>query len=222
MARSKQRDVGERQEHESRPRGRPPKITRDEVIGAAIDLGLDTFTMHGVAARLGVAPPTLYSHVRDRDDLVEIALHSQLDGFAIPDQSLAWREWLTRFALEHRRHATALGFPSVIARHDLIASGRLEITESALGVLTAAGFSDAQAGLALWVVFRTACAHPPQSGQFDRQLTETHAALDDETAPTYERVAGAMHAVRSVSPDERFAFELDVILDGLSAQLAAR
>jgi TetR/AcrR family tetracycline transcriptional repressor len=222
MARGKPQDVRGPQQHESRPRGRPPKITREEVIGAAIDLGLDTFTMHGVAARLGVAPPTLYSHVRDRHDLVEMALHSQLDRFVIPDQSLAWREWLTRYALEYRRHATALGFASVIARHDLIASGGLDITESALGVLTAAGFSDAQAGLALWVVFRAACAHPPQSSQFDRQLAEAHAALDDAAAPAYERVAGAMHAVRSVSPDERFAFELDVILDGLSARLAAR
>ena len=56
-----------------RRRGRPAKIGREAIIDAAIDLGIDRFSMQAVADRLGVTAPALYSHVTGRDEVVALA-----------------------------------------------------------------------------------------------------------------------------------------------------
>jgi len=58
--------------------GRPPKINRQDVVDAAVALadedGLAAVTIRAVAARLGVAPMTLYGHVSNADELVDLVV----------------------------------------------------------------------------------------------------------------------------------------------------
>lgn len=55
-------------------RGRPPKVTVDEVVDAAIEVadadGLEALSMRALADRLGVGAMSLYTYVASRDDLV--------------------------------------------------------------------------------------------------------------------------------------------------------
>ena len=57
------------------PRGRPPQRTREQVVAAAIAVadaeGLDALTMRRLAAELGAGVMSLYTYVRDKDDLVD-------------------------------------------------------------------------------------------------------------------------------------------------------
>ncbi len=57
------------------PRGRPPKHSRTQVVAAAIAVadaeGLDALTMRRLAAELGAGVMSLYTYVRDKDDLVD-------------------------------------------------------------------------------------------------------------------------------------------------------
>ena len=53
----------------------------------AAERGLDGVSMRTLAARLGVAPNALYSHVRDRGDLVDGLLDDVLDDVRTPDPS---------------------------------------------------------------------------------------------------------------------------------------
>jgi len=58
--------------------GRPPKVNREDVVAAAVALadedGLAAVTIRAVAARLGVAPMTLYGHVASADELVDLVV----------------------------------------------------------------------------------------------------------------------------------------------------
>jgi AcrR family transcriptional regulator len=58
--------------------GRPPKVNRREIVNAAVALadedGLDAVTIRAVAARLGVAPMTLYGHVASAGELVDLVV----------------------------------------------------------------------------------------------------------------------------------------------------
>src|SRR5688500_6441543 len=60
---------------DSVPRGRPPQRTREQVVAAAIAVadaeGLDALTMRRLAAELGAGVMSLYTYVRDKDDLVD-------------------------------------------------------------------------------------------------------------------------------------------------------
>src|SRR6266567_5549201 len=75
---------------EERPRG----LTRDRLVGAALELineaGLDALSMRALADRLEVKAASLYWHVRDRRELLELLAESILDN--VPATSGAsWR-----------------------------------------------------------------------------------------------------------------------------------
>ncbi|HEX7131938.1 MAG TPA: TetR/AcrR family transcriptional regulator [Iamia sp.] len=56
-----------------RPPGRPARTSLDELVVAALDLGLDTFTLVAVAERVGVAESTVYGYVPTREALWSLA-----------------------------------------------------------------------------------------------------------------------------------------------------
>ncbi len=53
--------------------GRPPRVQAQDIITAAIEIGLEKVTLKQVADRLDVGIATLYRHVRNRDELVRLA-----------------------------------------------------------------------------------------------------------------------------------------------------
>jgi AcrR family transcriptional regulator len=59
---------------EKRARGRPAQLSREAIVEAALalidDQGLDALTMRRLGAELGVEAMALYTHVRNKDDLL--------------------------------------------------------------------------------------------------------------------------------------------------------
>ncbi len=94
-------------------------VMRDDVVDAALEVveagGGEALTMRGLAARLGVAPTTVYWHVGARDELVLAVVRRQAERQAASDvrgttpadriQSAATNIW--RNARTHH-HVTAL------------------------------------------------------------------------------------------------------------------
>ena len=84
------------------------------VIADAAELadldGFDAVTLSAVARRLGVRPPSLYSHVRDlaalRDGITALALGELSDIIAVAIAGRSRREALRGFADAHRAYAT--------------------------------------------------------------------------------------------------------------------
>lgn len=70
--------------------GRRAGLGREQVLVAARELlterGSAGLTMRALAARLGVAPNALYSHVADKTELVDLVLDDVLGGVPLPDE----------------------------------------------------------------------------------------------------------------------------------------
>lgn len=203
-------------------RGRPRKIDQERIVAAAIELGLDAFTMQTVAARLDVSPATLYTHVTGRDEVLELvgaALRTRLRSFA--SDATTWRAWLTDFALLVREHL-APSASSVLV--DLGAPGmsdRVGIAEDGLALLIADGFTPTEAGYAVWLVFRTAItagtAREPSFAGFVREATPV---LGSAAAGGAVPATRAVHRALTADHDhDSFAFDLDVVLDGIARRL---
>ncbi|MEU4422663.1 TetR/AcrR family transcriptional regulator C-terminal domain-containing protein [Actinoplanes sp. NPDC024001] len=68
--------------------GRPPRLSVDEVVAAAIRIadadGLEAASMARVAADLGVATMTLYTYVPSRADLIDLMVDDTLAERALP------------------------------------------------------------------------------------------------------------------------------------------
>lgn len=54
--------------------GPKPRFTRGDIVDAVLEIGLDTFTLGDVAAKLGVATSALYRHVESRDEIIALTL----------------------------------------------------------------------------------------------------------------------------------------------------
>ncbi|MGW4940159.1 TetR/AcrR family transcriptional regulator [Actinoplanes sp. NPDC004185] len=117
------------------PRGRPPKHSRTQVVAAAIAVadaeGLDALTMRRLAAELGAGVMSLYTYVRDKDDLVDqmvdqiSAFDPQRDGTDLLDLV----RWQRQLMLRHPWLPTALPNRQLTGPHML---GYLERALAAL------------------------------------------------------------------------------------------
>ncbi len=102
--------------------GRPARITRDQVLTAALALaderGLDQLTMAAVAERLAVTPMALYRHVANKADLLDGLVGRLLTEFPPPSGELPWPQRLSVLAsnvrVSARRHPSV--FPLLLQR----------------------------------------------------------------------------------------------------------
>jgi AcrR family transcriptional regulator len=74
---------------------RPAALTRERLVVASLDLleaeGIAGLSMRTLADRLGVKAASLYWHVRDRGELLELVATALLDEVTIPTEDGDWR-----------------------------------------------------------------------------------------------------------------------------------
>ena len=82
-------------------RGRPARLSREQVLQAALKLlekGPAEVTLNGVARALGVAPMSLYTHIRNRDDLLHGVSQLVLGQLQLRLDAAGWqgkvRQWV--------------------------------------------------------------------------------------------------------------------------------
>jgi AcrR family transcriptional regulator len=97
-------------------RGRARALSRQQIVEAAITIadreGLDALTMRRVAQQLGAGTMSLYWHVRNKDELIEL-MRDQVAGEHTLQPSGDWRSDLARFARDTR---------AMFVRHPWLAS----------------------------------------------------------------------------------------------------
>jgi TetR/AcrR family transcriptional regulator, tetracycline repressor protein len=132
------------------------RLNRDAVIEAALAMldavGVDGLSMRALADSLGVKAASLYWHLRDKDQLLELVAESVLDRVAVPTSPSTWRPQVTAvcaelagFLKQHKGAATVvLSSPTVVQRSRL--------TRDLARVLTAAGLEDAEGAAATLVI----------------------------------------------------------------------
>lgn len=62
--------------NEARRGGRPPKITRQEIVDAALRIGLDRATVRALAEELNVTSMTIYNHFGKIEEIVDFCIMS--------------------------------------------------------------------------------------------------------------------------------------------------
>jgi AcrR family transcriptional regulator len=218
--------------------GRAP-LTRDEIVEAAIRVadaeGLDALSMRRLGQELGAGATSLYWHVKNKDELLDLVL-DRIIGEAAADVSPSpadWREALAdvaralrRVLLRHRHIALIMGERPTFGPNSLTA------LEWGLGLLADAGFEEREAVLAATTVVNWAAGHavfecrdpvPPSATQDERLAY--YAGLRDFIAQLpqdrFPRVAAALSAAFVVSPDEQFEYALGRLLDGIAARRSA-
>ncbi|MEY9967133.1 AcrR family transcriptional regulator [Streptacidiphilus sp. MAP12-16] len=217
---------------------RTPKrrtLSREAIVEVALGIvdaeGLEALSMRRIAQELNTGPASLYAHVSNKEQLVELLLDRAYRDlrhpFPDPEQ---WRTQAKEFLRQWRDNLVAHGDLARAAMQSNIPTTphALDAAESMLALLRAGGLSDQVAAygvdlLALYVVSsayeqstRTGPnAEPDQSQAYLDGIRGFFASLPGDRYPVLTSMVAAL---TRDSGDERFDFGLDVIIAGLLAR----
>jgi TetR/AcrR family transcriptional regulator, tetracycline repressor protein len=212
-------------------------VTRDEIVAAALALldeaGLEGLTLRRLAERLGIRAPTLYWHVRDKRELLDLVAGAVMDealaGWRDPQPGQVWWEWLAGRTRAIRTGLLAHRDSAVVLAGNRPPGSSVPGLERQLEFLTAAGFRPQDAVLALVSLNAFAIGEAldtqREAGREDGPA-EVPVPGDDPgpgLASAYPLLSAAAGALEPFgSSDQRFDYGLDLMITGLRAQLAGR
>jgi AcrR family transcriptional regulator len=219
-------------------RGRPPRVSRDDIADAVVSVGFSALTFAAVREHLGVGETTLYRHAPDRDHLVRLGLDLIIENANWPSLGGDWESVLRRYACAAwNLFADHPGSAGEVSR-GVVPFGIMRLLDDLCAVLMRAGFSAENAVLACDVVFDLVADNRRGVEHFDsvtvgsecsgtpRQLLErawsAAASASEDSATDVEREAihAAIHGSIVAEPYAWFTGKLEVVLAGVRHALA--
>ncbi|WP_433462088.1 TetR/AcrR family transcriptional regulator [Spirillospora sp. CA-128828] len=229
----------------ARPRAKKeqPALSRERIVAEAIrfldEEGLEALSMRSLAVRLGTAATSLYRHVANKDELIELIVDELYGELRVPAPAGAadWREPLAGCAQSLR---------AMIIRHPWVAAvlgqvGLAELgpnlidqSERMLALFHAAGLPPGEAeqamnGLLAYVIGMSISEAAylsmlARSGRTEQEWAESLRPAAKQALDDHPRLREEFATRRDDDParlrDVNFAYGLDRFLDGLQARLA--
>jgi AcrR family transcriptional regulator len=204
-------------------------LSREAIIDAAVRIldreGVDALTVRRLGEELGTGSATLYWHVANKNELVELVYDHVVGDVVLPEPDTAqWQAQLEDVAWQLYR---------IMLRHNDLARlsiGRipvgpkmLRVIEWSLELLRGAGVPDRAAAhfgdifgryLDASVLEVTAQGGPPID-----QITAYFTALPADQFPN---IAALTETMFTADMDERFQFGLDLLMRGLETQIVRK
>jgi AcrR family transcriptional regulator len=221
-------------------RGRPARtpLTREAIVDAALRVvdkeGADGLNMRRVAEELGTGPASLYWHVANKDELINLLVDRVVGEIELPEPDPDPARWQERFREGMRRARR------VFQRHPGVAGltlGRIPVgpnlvrlAESMLALLRGAGVPDHVAAyapdlLGLYLgasAYEEALGFPSPTGE-DLPPEEIVAMIrgyfESMPADRFPNVHATLDELVSGGPDERFELGLEIITRGLASYI---
>jgi AcrR family transcriptional regulator len=207
-------------------------LNRDAIVDVALAIvdaeGLAGLSMRRVAERLETGPASLYAHVANKDELMELVYDRVLAEVHVQDpDKRRWEEQLKDalrqlydVLIKHRD----IAFVSM-ARVPL-GPNMLRIAEGMVAIMRAGGVPDRVTGLAMDFVSLAVnslayeeALYPPEATeeeiqQYYDQIISYFGALPPDRFPNLTSMVGPM---MDPGPDERLDFAFDVLVQGVAA-----
>src|SRR5262245_28337717 len=186
-------------------------VTRQAVIGEALRIldeeGRGALTMRRLATALHVEAPSLYAHIRSKDELVDAVLDFVLDSVVLPEVGPDLRASLLDGFGSYRR--ALVRHPAIVllmTERAQFSSAQLRLARRSIELLEAAGLPtrdavDAQVAAVAFVL------------GFILQEVSRPSGSPPATVPD-ELMTRVLTALRERSVDERFEVGLGLIFDG--------
>lgn len=206
---------------------RRTQLTRERVVAAGIALadrdGIDSISMRRLAQELGVEAMSLYTHVHNKDDLLDGMVDAVIGEVPIPADGADWKTTLRRLALAARAVVlTHPWAPRPIEARTAPGPAALRYINTVLGILREGGFTVAQAHHALHILGSRLLGFTQElfddSGDVDSETATAIASELGATLPYVAEMALAVTHAGALGPcddDAEFEFTLDFLLDGL-------
>ncbi|NUS42974.1 MAG: TetR/AcrR family transcriptional regulator [Mycobacteriaceae bacterium] len=216
-----------------------PALSRDHIVAEAIALldteGVAALSMRKLGARLNAGATSLYTHVTNKEELLELVLDQVMGEIPSAPADGDWQERVLEVSRQFR--AMILRHPWVSPLFGEVASmnigpNMLRISDSMLGIFEDVGFSDDDADDAANVVSCFIIGSAGAEAAFLNTLSRAGSSISDwmqrflPTAAQASRPFPRMHRRYTAygkpdtappSPDDSFDTRLRIILKGIAA-----
>ncbi len=224
---------------------RQPPLTRGRIVSEAMRLldaeGIDALSMRRLGALLNSGATSIYTHVANKDELIELVVDAAYGEMAVPDPAdpAGWRVGAAACARNLR--ALILRHPwivSVLGETGLAYLGpnMMALAEGMLGLFETAGLPSDEADLAMstlvaYVIGRCASEVAwlqavSRSGEDEREWVRRLWPSAVRAAQPYprlrQRYAEERHQDAQVTRETSFDYGLERLLDGLQIRIATR
>ncbi|MEV4344880.1 TetR/AcrR family transcriptional regulator C-terminal domain-containing protein [Actinoplanes sp. NPDC049596] len=224
-----------------RTRNGQPTLSREQILRAAMEIldaeGPAGLSMRRLGTKLGSGATSLYWHVANKDELLELAVDEVMGEIYVPEPGdTSWRVGVSVWANGMRsallRHPWVIG---LLGTHPTLGPNAMRLGERIVLLLTPAGFT----GMALSHASSLVNAHAIGAATTEAAANTAikrsgveMADLADQMRPYVERLAAEHPAYdkwrqdvdilnrdQQQLLDEGFAFGLERLLDGLELWL---
>lgn len=206
---------------------RRPTLSRDVIVDAALVVldrhGLDGLSMRRVAEELETGAASLYWHVANKEQLLNVILDRVIGEIPLPPPDPEkWREQLQEMAHEGR---AAFRRYRDVARASLgrvpMGPNLLRVVEWQLALLRGAGVPPAPAAwfgdlFALYIAAHAFEDSMAGEGSPEEEAAAMGAYLASLPADRFPHLMASMGDLSSGSAEDRFEFGLELILRGLA------
>lgn len=226
---------------------RPPRrgrstLTREQIVSEAVRLldaeGIDALSMRKLAARLESGATSIYWHVANRDELIELIIDEVYGDLEVPssDDVPDWRPAVQQVA--HDMRSNIVRHPWMVSVLDHLAAAHLgpnatRFAEGLLALFQRAGFElrEAERALTTLGAYVTGIAMAEAAwrnwlarhGQSEQEWLADSHRVAQQAAENYPRLGEIVDGYQGVDAqkamDEDFDYGLDCVLDGLQARL---
>ena len=230
------------------------RTTPEAIVAAAVAIidneGLEALTVRRLATELGVAPMTVYSYVRGKEEILDLVVDRVAADIAIPPVEGDWRARARE--LGHGLRAALLAHPDgarLISERPIRSPNAFRLFDAGLGIFRSAGFGDQNAVAAYFAFgnYVMGCAaqdtaalramrRPTRDDAQTPNPAEVVQLLPAERFPNIRALEPYIYGEAEPLPETRadggddkaadpatarFDFGLDSLLDGLGARVRA-
>ncbi|WP_214319937.1 TetR/AcrR family transcriptional regulator C-terminal domain-containing protein [Nonomuraea sediminis] len=217
-----------------------PQLSQELIVETGLRIvdaeGIDALSMRRIAQELDTGPASLYAHVSNKEELVELIYDLVLSEIRLPEKVDSWQEGLRDYALEAHRVLTAHADLAKAALANIpTGPNALRVGEAMLGLMIEAGLSPRDAALALdrislyissdayeeslhYARMRASGHEDPVEYivSFIDQITVYYKSLPSDQFPYTSKYANVLTADDGAV---RFLYGLDLMIAGLEARM---
>ena len=212
-------------------------LTRPRIVAGAVRIldkhGIDGLSMRTLAEELHTAATSLYRHVHNKGELLDLTVDALMAEVQLPPDALDWRVSMRAVSMNLRAVLMSHRNAAVLRGTRLaIGPNTLRVMEFVCARLLEAGFSEDEAGAAGATIFNYTigcvlgevlpAAEMEASGytweQFEAEMHTRVAALPLDRYPVMRRMLPMLLGHHHSQP---FEYGLDALLDGLEVRRAA-
>jgi TetR/AcrR family transcriptional regulator, tetracycline repressor protein len=201
-------------------RGKPPVLTEDEIVDAALNVirneGLDALSMRRLSRELGRSAMAAYWSVEDKQQLMNLVAKKMLAEVPLPDpESGTWEEQLREVVAaidaKLREHP---GIAEILLQRMLSTDRRL--MNGIFEILISAGFEGPD------IFLSYAMIHTYLFGRYQVVLHADELPDEEQVDNLEDAVAQQLPHLERLRGRDFFSYGVDTIIAGLHARLEAK